>query len=150
MKRMILVLLVLCLLPAWVFAAENVTFLHYFSGTLAGGIDDLVKTFNAENPQYNLTHTPADHEAFKTSIQVMLSGGNPPDLFSYWAGARVQFIVDAGRLEPIDDVFEKNGLNKLFSDGVLQGCTYNGKKYFMPLTVHYAAFFYNKAVFANL
>ncbi len=147
MKRTFLVLLVLCMMPVWAFAAEKVTFLHYFSGTLAGGIDNLVNTFNADNPQYNLTHTPVDHEAFKTSIRVMLSGGNPPDLFSYWAGARVQFIVDADRLEPIDDVFEKNDLNTLFSEAVIQGATYSGKKYFLPLTVHYAAFFYNKAVF---
>lgn len=149
MKRTFLVLLVLCLIPAGIFAAEKVTFLHYFSGTLAGGIDGLVTTFNADNPQYNLTHTPVDHEAFKTSIRVMLSGGNPPDLFSYWAGARVQFIVDADRLEPIDDVFEKNDLNTLFSEAVNQGATYSGHKYFLPLTVHYAAFFYNKAVFAK-
>ncbi len=146
-KSVLAVVLVLCLAPAYGLAAEKVTFLHYFSGTLAGGIDDLVKTFNAENPQYELTHTPVDHEAFKTSIRVMLSGGNPPDLFSYWAGAQVQFIVDADRLEPIDDVFEKNELNTLFSEAVNSGCIYNGKKYFLPLTVHYAAFFYNKAAF---
>ncbi len=147
MKRTLLVVLVLCMMPAWIFAAEEVTFLHYFSGTLAGGIDDLISTFNAENPQYNLKDTPLDHEAFKASIRVMLSGGNPPDLFSYWAGARVQFIVDAGRLEPIDDVFEANNLNTLFSEAVNQGCTYSGHRYSLPLTQHYVAFFYNKAVF---
>lgn len=128
---------------------EKVTFFHYFSGTLSGGMDDLVGTFNKENSQYNLTHTPVDHEAFKTSIMVMLSGGNPPDLFSYWAGARVQFIVDADRLMPIDDVYEKYGVSKLFSDAVNSAATYNGHKYFLPLTQHYVAFFYNKAVFAK-
>lgn len=126
---------------------ERVTFFHYFSGTLSGGMDDLVKTFNTQNPQYRLTHTPVDHEAFKTSILVMLSGGNPPDLFSYWAGARVQFIVDADRLEPIDDVYEAYGVSKLFSESVNEAATYNGHKYFLPLTQHYAAFFYNKAIF---
>ncbi len=152
MKKTLLLVLVLCMIPAWTFAAEKekVTFFHYFSGTLAGGIGDMVDLFNKENPQYLLTHTPVDHEAFKTSIRVMLSGGNPPDLFSYWAGARVQFIVDADRLEPIDDVFEKNHLNTLFSDAVNQGCTYNGHKYFLPLTQHYVAFFYNKAVFEKV
>lgn len=125
----------------------KVTFFHYFSGTLAGGINDLVKQFNKENPQYNLVATPVDHEAFKTSIRVMLAGGNPPDLFSYWAGARVQFIVDAGQLAPIDDVYAANKLNDLFPPAVKQGCTYNGHKYFLPLTQHFVAFFYNKAVF---
>ena len=128
---------------------EKVTFFHYFSGTLSGGMDDLVETFNKENTQYNLTHTPVDHEAFKTSIMVMLSGGNPPDLFSYWAGARVQFIADADRLMPIDDVYDEYGVSKLFSEAVNSAATYNGHKYFLPLTQHYVAFFYNKEVFAK-
>jgi ABC-type glycerol-3-phosphate transport system substrate-binding protein len=128
----------------------KVTFFHYFSGTLAGGVDEMVKAFNKENPEYLLTHTPVDHEAFKTSIRVMLAGGNPPDLFSYWAGARVQFVVDAGRLAPIDDVFEANNLTKLFPPAVLQGCTYSGKKYFLPLTQHFCAFFYNKRIFEEV
>lgn len=159
-KKTLLVLIVLfCLIaPVALFAQgqkegvlgpEKVTFFHYFSGTLAGGIDDLVGNFNKDNPQYNLTHTPVDHEAFKTSIRVMLSGGNPPTLFSYWAGARVQFIVDAERLEPIDDVYAKFGLNDKFSDAVKMGATYNDNIYFMPLTQHYVPFFYNKAAFAK-
>ena len=115
-------------------AAEEpikVTFFHYFSGTLSGGVDDMTNSYNAEQSKYMLAHTPVDHEAFKTSIRVMLAGGNPPDLFSYWAGARVQFVVDADRLAPIDDVFEANNLNDLFPPAVQQGCTYNGKKYFI-------------------
>lgn len=151
--------IVLMVLPGMLFAGgqkdtapgapEKVTFFHYFSGTLSGGMDDLVDTFNEENPEYRLTHTPVDHEAFKTSILVMLSGGNPPDLFSYWAGARVQFVVDADRLEPIDDVYEEYGVSKLFSEAVNSAATYNGHKYFLPLTQHYVAFFYNKKVFAG-
>jgi len=134
-------------------AAEEpikVTFFHYFSGTLSGGVDNMTQSYNAEQSKYVLVHTPVDHEAFKTSIRVMLAGGNPPDLFSYWAGARVQFVVDADRLAPIDDVFEANNLNELFPPAVQQGCTYNGKKYFMPLTQHFVPFFYNKDVFADV
>jgi ABC-type glycerol-3-phosphate transport system substrate-binding protein len=134
-------------------AAEEpikVTFFHYFSGTLSGGVDDMTKSYNAEQSKYVLVHTPIDHEAFKTSIRVMLAGGNPPDLFSYWAGARVQFVVDADRLAPIDDVFAANDLDELFPPAVQQGCTYSGKKYFMPLTQHFVPFFYNKDVFAEV
>ncbi|TVR29857.1 MAG: extracellular solute-binding protein [Spirochaetaceae bacterium] len=126
---------------------QDVTFFHYFSGSLAGGIEDLVSEFNRDNPGFRLSHSPLDHEAFKTSIRVMLSGGNPPDLFSYWAGAQVQFLVDADRLEPVDDVYREFGLDDLFSDAVLQGTEYNGRKYFLPLTQHFVAFFYNKAAF---
>lgn len=157
MRRSISVLVVVCLVvlvPAIVFSAgarerkdQPVTFFHYFSGSLAGGIEELVAEFNQNNPGYQLSHTPLDHEAFKTSIRVMLSGGNPPDLFSYWAGAQVQFLVDADRLEPIDDVYREFGLGELFSEVALLGAEYDGRKYFLPLTQHFVAFFYNKAVF---
>jgi len=157
MKRTVKAALCICmiaLLTGSVFAAgqrepeaQQVTFFHYFSGTLAGGIEELVTEFNQENPEYRLSHTPLDHEAFKTSIRVMLTGGNPPDLFSYWAGAQVQFLVDADRIAPIDDVFEMYELDTLFSDVVLQATEYDGEKYFLPLTQHFAAFFYNKEVF---
>lgn len=158
LKMMVLLIVTLFVVPMTVSAnggqeeaaaegVEKVTFFHYFSGTLSGGMDDLVETFNEENPEYDLAHTPVEHEAFKTSIMVMLSGGNPPDLFSYWAGSRVQFIVDADRLTPIDDVYEEFGVSELFSDAVNGAATYNGHKYFLPLTQHYVAFFYNKEVF---
>ncbi len=159
MKRLIAGLVcigLISLLPGIVFGAggrqqqtQDVTFFHYFSGSLAGGIEELVSEFNRDNPGVRLSHSPLDHEAFKTSIRVMLSGGNPPDLFSYWAGAQVQFLVDADRLEPIDDVYREFGLDDLFSDAVLQGTEYNGRKYFLPLTQHFVAFFYNKAAFAQ-
>jgi multiple sugar transport system substrate-binding protein/raffinose/stachyose/melibiose transport system substrate-binding protein len=125
----------------------KVTWFHYWSGALSKSIDTLVQKFNSENPQYILTHTPIESEAFKTSIRVMLAGGNPPDLFAYWAGARTQFIVDADRLSPIDDVFKDNDLDSVFPSVVLQGCTYNGSKYFLPIGQHVVLFFYNKSVF---
>lgn len=159
MKRLIAGLVcigLISLLPGIVFGSggrqqptQDVTFFHYFSGSLAGGIEELVSEFNRDNPGVRLSHSPLDHEAFKTSIRVMLSGGNPPDLFSYWAGAQVQFLVDADRLEPIDDVYREFGLDDLFSDAVLQGTEYNGRKYFLPLTQHFVAFFYNKDAFAQ-
>ena len=58
----------------------------------------IVDAFIAENPGLMHAASPVDHEQFKTSILVQLAGGNPPDTFSYWAGARIQFVVDGGRL----------------------------------------------------
>lgn len=159
MKKVLFAFIALTLSATFLFAGggkkgnsaggKNVTFYSYFSGVLASGIDDLVTSYNAKNPDVNLKHTPVDHEAFKTSIRTMLAGGNPPDIFSYWAGARVQFIVDADRLEPIDDLFAQYGLNDVMPEAVQQGCVYNGQKYFVPITQHFVPFFYNKEIFAS-
>ena len=68
---------------------------HYFGGFGGEFIDGIVDAFIAENPGLMHAASPVDHEQFKTSILVQLAGGNPPDTFSYWAGARIQFVVDA-------------------------------------------------------
>lgn len=129
---------------------KKVVLLHYWTGALSGGIDDMMHVLNQELPGYRVKATGFEHESFKIGIRVMLDGGNPPDLFSYWAGARVQALVDAGHLAPLDEMWRKAELDRFFTAPMLQACTYNGRKYSLPLTQHYVAMFYNKDVFARL
>ncbi len=128
---------------------KRVTFLHYFSDTLSGGIDDMVKAFNAQQSRYEIAVTPLEMEAFKTSIRKTLEAGNPPDLYSYWAGARVVSVLD--KLQPIDDVWTSGSFDRLFSPMIVESaCTYEGKKYLLPITQHLVCFFYNRSVFEKL
>jgi len=128
---------------------KNISFQHYFSGTLSGGIDDMLKIFNKNHSHYNLKATPLDHESFKTSIRRTLNEGTPPDIYSYWAGSRVESIID--KLEPIDDIWAKHKIDQFFSKNLIENaCTYKGKKYFIPITQHYAVIFYNKKIFNKL
>lgn len=124
----------------------SITFLHYFNDSMSGGLDDMARTFNSQNSQYDLKPIALDHESFKTSIRHNLEAGNPPDLYSYWAGARTDSILEY--LEPVDDVWERNRLDERFSPAVIKAASeYKGKKYFIPLTQHSIGFFYNKKVF---
>jgi multiple sugar transport system substrate-binding protein/raffinose/stachyose/melibiose transport system substrate-binding protein len=124
----------------------SITFLHYFTGSMGGGLNDMAKAFNSQNSRYDLKPIPLDHESFKTSIRYNLEAGNAPDLYSYWAGARTASIIE--HLEPIDDIWERDSLDERFSPAVIKAASeYHGKKYFIPLTQHYVGFFYNKKVF---
>jgi multiple sugar transport system substrate-binding protein/raffinose/stachyose/melibiose transport system substrate-binding protein len=126
---------------------EAVIFLHYFSGSLSGGLDDMAWTFNDMNPLYELKPVSLDHEAFKSSIRDTLNSGNPPDLYSYWAGARTASIVTD--LEPIDEIWKRAKLDDYFSTSLIRAASeYEGKKYLIPLTQHYVGFFYNKSLFS--
>ena len=124
-----------------------VTLLHYFSGALSGGIAELAQEFNTKNAQHELRPVPIDHEAFKTSIHDTLKSGNPPDLYSYWAGARTAALVE--HLEPLDDIWQQGGMDSRFPPSLAKTASeYGGRKYLIPITQHYVAFFYNKKVFA--
>ncbi|OIQ70532.1 sn-glycerol-3-phosphate-binding periplasmic protein UgpB precursor [mine drainage metagenome] len=130
-------------------ARTAILFLHYFTDSLSGGIDDMARTFNQQNTRYELKSVSLDHEAFKTSIQDTLKSDNPPDLYSYWAGARTAAITD--ELEPLDDVWQQAHLDASFAPSLVRAASqYHGHKYLLPLTQHEVVFFYNKKVFDAL
>ena len=127
------------------------TLSHYFGGFGGEFIEQIVDDFIAANPGLMHAESPVDHEQFKTSILVQLAGGNPPDTFSYWAGARIQFIVDDGFLMPIDDIWEANDMDSQFPSAVIDtAATYDMHKYAVPLTLHWVGMFYNSALFEQV
>jgi multiple sugar transport system substrate-binding protein/raffinose/stachyose/melibiose transport system substrate-binding protein len=79
----------------------------------------------------------------------MLAGNNPPDVFSYWAGARVQFVVDSGALMELSDFWASEKLGDIVSKGIQGSTQYNGGVYSIPQNFHYAGFFYNPKVMAD-
>lgn len=128
-------------------ADGEVTISHYFTGELGlKGIQDAFAKFTAAKG-IAVKDSPIGHEDFKTGILVRAAGKNLPDVFSYWAGARTQFVVDSGNLHPIDEAWAAAGLDDIVAKSVADGATmYNGKRYLVPFGYHYAGMFYNKKV----
>ena len=131
---------------------EPISFLHYYglassSAYAYRAINALVDVINRDHPEFSVKAVNFEQEAFKTAIKAMLAGGNPPDLFTYWAGAKVQALVDAGYLEPLDDLWAQANLNDRFTPAITQAVSHNGHQYALPLTIDYAAFFYNAKIF---
>lgn len=127
-----------------------VQFLHYWTGALSGGVGELVDAYNRQHPPVGLSVAGMEHETFKSGIKGLLVSGRAPGIFSYWAGSRTQAMVEAGHLVPIDDVWAQNGLDTVFSRAVADACTYGGKKYAIPVTQHFVAFFYDVRLFKRL
>jgi ABC-type glycerol-3-phosphate transport system substrate-binding protein len=125
----------------------EVTISHYFTGDLGlNGIKEVFAEFQSETG-IAVKDSPIGHEDFKTGILVRAAGKNLPDVFSYWAGARTQFVVDSGSLRPIDDMWAADGLDKVVEKSVADGATlYDGKRYLVPFGYHYAGMFYNPKV----
>lgn len=137
----------LALNAAWVAAQSEISIVHYYSDALGKQtMGEILDGFNAAHPEYKVVDNSAGHEDFKTQILVTIAGDNPPDIFSYWAGARTQFIVDAGRLMPLDDFWAENGLDEFIPAGVKSAAIYNGGIYNVPMNVHIVGFFYNPKV----
>jgi multiple sugar transport system substrate-binding protein/raffinose/stachyose/melibiose transport system substrate-binding protein len=126
---------------------KQVVAVHYFSDTL--GKETVTNIFNnfTTASGIKVVDNTTGHEDFKTQILVMLAGDNPPDAFSYWAGARVQFVVDSDGLQPIDDMWAAKKLDDVIPPALAaQATVYNGKHYLIPFGYHYAGLFYNPKV----
>lgn len=128
-------------------AAEgDLSVMHYFSDTLGQeAMGAILDDFEAESG-IAVADNPMEHEAFKDSILVQLAGGNPPDAFSYWAGALTQFVVEQGSVQPIADVWDEGGFDDLFPAAIADAAVYEDDQYLLPFGYHYAGFFYNPAV----
>jgi multiple sugar transport system substrate-binding protein/raffinose/stachyose/melibiose transport system substrate-binding protein len=137
--------------PADTEGEVELSVIHYFSDTLGQeAMGRIIQGFNEAEPGITTVDNSAGHEDFKTQILVTLAGDNPPDIFSYWAGARTQFVVDGGRLAPIDDMWAANNLDEVIPAGIAAGAsTYDGTKYLIPMGYHYVGMFYNPQVMAD-
>ncbi len=86
-----------------------------------------------------------DHDTFQSTISTYLQG-TPDDVFTWFAGYRMQFFASQGLAHPIDDVWDKIGAN--FSDATkaLSKGT-DGHYYFVPIYNYPWGVFYRKSLF---
>jgi multiple sugar transport system substrate-binding protein len=93
----------------------------------------------------NVKINTVDHNTFQQNITSYLQG-TPDDLFTWFAGYRMQYFAAQGLAQQLDDVWDKIGGN--FSDSVKQLSTgLDGHQYFVPLYNYPWVVFYNKSHF---
>ncbi|MCD9880103.1 ABC transporter substrate-binding protein [Streptomyces guryensis] len=86
-----------------------------------------------------------DHNTFQEQINSYLQA-TPDDVFTWFAGYRMQFFAAKKLATPVDDVWAKIGGN--FPDAMKQlSKGEDGKYYFVPLYTYPWALFYRKSVF---
>ena len=84
-----------------------------------------------------------EHEAFQENINNYLQG-NPDDVFTWFAGYRMQFFAAQGLAGDVSDVW--GGLSGM-NEALKKASTgEDGKQYFVPLTTYPWGLFYRKSV----
>ena len=105
----------------------------------------LIEGFKAENPDVEVTWNLFDHEGYKTSIRNFLTA-DAPDLANWYAGNRMLPYVNAGLFEPVDDVWEENGLKESLASSV-GSMTIDGQIWGVPYTYYQWGVYYRKDIF---
>ena len=95
--------------------------------------------FKKIHPDVNIIHESFPNEAYKTQIQVALTGSEPPDVFFNWAGEDAARLVRDGLALDISGApFEQT-----LSEGWKSSFTYGGKRYGVPTDAVSKYFYYD-------
>ncbi|HET7397146.1 MAG TPA: ABC transporter substrate-binding protein [Intrasporangium sp.] len=102
--------------------------------------------FSKANSGVTVKINTVDHNTFQENINNYLQG-SPDDVFTWFAGYRMQFFAQKDLIGDVSDVWKSiTGM----SDALKKASTApDGKQYFVPSTYYPWAIFYRKSVFAK-
>jgi raffinose/stachyose/melibiose transport system substrate-binding protein len=104
--------------------------------------------YKKTHPDVNIVYENFPNEAYKTTIQVALSGSEPPDVFFNWAGEdSARLVRDGLALDITEYANAEGGFGQKLSEGWLAAFTYDEKLYGMPTDAVTKYFYYNRAFF---
>lgn len=127
-------------------AKSPVTLMHHISGAMEAVIQKEADDFTQQSAQYELKAGVLNRAAFKFRTSDIVQSEHPPDIYTYWAGART--AAAAPWLLPLDEIWKQANLEETYAPNLVRALTQdNGRRYMIPLIQHHVAFFYNKKVF---
>ena len=98
-----------------------------------------------EQEGITLTVNTTEHNAFQEQLNSYLQG-TPDDIFTWFAGFRMQFFADQGLATPISDVWAEVGDN--YSEAFKKASTgHDGEQYFIPIYNYPWVVLYRKSLF---
>lgn len=121
-------------------AGGNVgVFTWWAEGSEKLGLEALQKIFKEKYPKdtfVNLAVAGGAGSNAKAKLAADLSNNNPPDSFQGHAGAELFDYIQAGQIEPVNDVMDGLGGAKVFPKNLIDLITVDGKIYSVPSNVH--------------
>ena len=108
-----------------------------------GAVKAYMDAFSKANPGTTVKINTVDHNTFQENINNYLQG-SPDDVFTWFAGYRMQFFAEKGLVGDISDVWQKiTGMSDAFKKASTGA---DGKQYFVPITNYPWAVFYRKSL----
>jgi glucose/mannose transport system substrate-binding protein len=130
-------------------ASQLEVFSWWTGGGEAHGLQALIKIWNKQHPNTKFKNETVAGGAGTNAKAVLaqrLAAKKPPDSFQGHAGAELQDYIKAGQLEPVDSIYKRYGLAKVFPQQLIQQIKYKGKLYSVPVNIHRAnVLWYNPA-----
>ncbi|HEX2281455.1 MAG TPA: ABC transporter substrate-binding protein, partial [Thermomicrobiales bacterium] len=118
------------------------------------GLQQLFDHFASTNPNVEIINATVAGGAgvnAQVALQTRLNGGDPPDSWQTHPGQELfSLYVDPGYCEPVTALWEENGWNDVYPQGIIDQLERDGEKWLVPVGVHRGnVVFYNKQVVAD-
>ena len=120
--------------------------LEIFSWWTSGGeveaLNAVYKIYNEKYPDVEIQNAAlaggqGQGGNMKALLETRMLGGEPPDSFQVHLGRELtDSHVIADRMEPLDWLYEEEGLNQVFPKDVIAIASYDGKPYSVPVNIH--------------
>lgn len=116
-------------------------FSWWTGGGEAAGLQALIADYKKKNSGVDFVNAAVAGGAgtnAKAVLQSRLKANTPPDSFQGHAGAELQDYIKAGQVEPLDDFYKQQGLDKAFPQSLIDEISYKGHVYSVPANIHRA------------
>jgi len=120
--------------------------LEIFSWWTSGGeveaLNALYEVYSEEYPSVEIQNAALAGGAgqggnMKALLETRMMGGEPPDSFQVHLGRElIDSHVVAERMEPLDFLYEEEGLYEVFPQDLIEIASYEGHPYSVPVNIH--------------
>jgi glucose/mannose transport system substrate-binding protein len=128
-------------------------FSWWTAGGEAEGLNALYDIYHKQYPKVEIINATVAGGAgtnAKAVLSTRLTGGDPPDAFQLHAGLEVEKYDPEKYLQPLDDLYKSQGLDKVFPKDLLSLLQYKGHYWGVPVNIHRAnVMWYNKKLFED-
>jgi multiple sugar transport system substrate-binding protein len=123
--------------------AVEIQYWQYVYDTRVTAMNELIKNFEAANPDITVTQTTFPYDDYQTKVIAAQAAGQGPDVLQFYYGWLDQFRK-GGVLQPLDPaVFPSAAIEADFF-GIVDAVKRDGAYYGLPTAVRSLALFYNK------
>ncbi|WP_022792920.1 extracellular solute-binding protein [Marinococcus halotolerans] len=134
---------------------DDVITLSYWKSADTGRPDfeafmKIVNKFNDEHEDIQLDVNTTPNDDYRTRLNTRAAGGDLPDVFQVWPGAELRPLVEAGAVEPIDDIEDHWLDSGLLEEGSFDEFTIEDNTYAVPVNSNPTHFiYYNKEMLSE-
>ncbi|HEX3963886.1 MAG TPA: extracellular solute-binding protein [Trebonia sp.] len=125
----------------------DITWQTMWSGNTLTLLNQMVSKFNSTHPDIHVTESNIPSATGDAKLLSEIAAGDPPDVFTEWNPVLGEYAAD-GTIQPLSRYLTGtySGLEKWLYPIALQGGSYKGTLYGLPMSMNSWALYYNKSM----